>query len=120
MRQDWSGKIVIDVTNAFMLPPEVQQAEYQGGSHLRSTRSVFPARRWSRPSINCHSRFSQAPCAMMSVDESYSSRTTMRMRVPSSRRSLKALALRLSKLARSQKAAALLRRWHLSYFKYPL
>jgi len=28
--KDWSGKIVIDVTNAFMLPPEVQQAEYQG------------------------------------------------------------------------------------------
>jgi 8-hydroxy-5-deazaflavin:NADPH oxidoreductase len=28
--KDWSGKIVIDVTNAFTLPPEVQQAEYQG------------------------------------------------------------------------------------------
>ena len=28
--QDWSGKIVIDVTNAFLLPPEVQQAEYRG------------------------------------------------------------------------------------------
>ena len=28
--KDWSGKIVIDVTNAFMLPPEVQQAQYQG------------------------------------------------------------------------------------------
>jgi 8-hydroxy-5-deazaflavin:NADPH oxidoreductase len=28
--KDWSGKIVIDVTNGFMLPPEVQQAEYQG------------------------------------------------------------------------------------------
>jgi 8-hydroxy-5-deazaflavin:NADPH oxidoreductase len=28
--QDWSGKIVIDVTNGFMLPPEVQRAEYQG------------------------------------------------------------------------------------------
>jgi 8-hydroxy-5-deazaflavin:NADPH oxidoreductase len=28
--QDWSGKIVIDVTNGFMLPPDVQQAEYQG------------------------------------------------------------------------------------------
>jgi 8-hydroxy-5-deazaflavin:NADPH oxidoreductase len=28
--QDWSGKIIIDVTNAFMLPPAVQQAEYQG------------------------------------------------------------------------------------------
>src|SRR5271168_3601795 len=27
---DWSGKIVIDVTNGFMLPPEVQQAEYRG------------------------------------------------------------------------------------------
>jgi 8-hydroxy-5-deazaflavin:NADPH oxidoreductase len=27
---DWSGKIVIDVTSGFMLPPEVQQAEYQG------------------------------------------------------------------------------------------
>jgi 8-hydroxy-5-deazaflavin:NADPH oxidoreductase len=30
LRQDWSGTIVIDVTNAFLLPPEVQQAEYQG------------------------------------------------------------------------------------------
>jgi predicted dinucleotide-binding enzyme len=30
MRREWSGKIVIDVTNGFMLPPEVQQAEYQG------------------------------------------------------------------------------------------
>ena len=28
--QDWSGKIVVDVTNGFMLPPEVQQAEYNG------------------------------------------------------------------------------------------
>ncbi len=28
--QDWSGKIVVDLTNGFMLPPEVQQAEYQG------------------------------------------------------------------------------------------
>jgi predicted dinucleotide-binding enzyme len=28
--QDWSGKIVIDVTNGFLLPPEVQQAEYKG------------------------------------------------------------------------------------------
>ena len=30
VRRDWSGKIVIDVTNGFMLPPEAQQAEYQG------------------------------------------------------------------------------------------
>ena len=30
LRRDWSGKIVIDVTNGFMLSPEVQQAEYQG------------------------------------------------------------------------------------------
>ncbi|HTV37218.1 MAG TPA: NAD(P)-binding domain-containing protein [Xanthobacteraceae bacterium] len=30
MLQDWSGKIVVDVTNGFMLPPQVQQAEYQG------------------------------------------------------------------------------------------
>ena len=30
LRRDWSGKIVIDVTNGFMLPPEVQQAEYHG------------------------------------------------------------------------------------------
>jgi predicted dinucleotide-binding enzyme len=28
--QDCSGKIVIDATNGFMLPPEVQQADYQG------------------------------------------------------------------------------------------
>lgn len=28
--RDWSGKIVVDVTNAFTLPPEVWHAEYQG------------------------------------------------------------------------------------------
>jgi 8-hydroxy-5-deazaflavin:NADPH oxidoreductase len=28
--RDWSGKIVIDVTNAFTLPPDVLQAEYRG------------------------------------------------------------------------------------------
>jgi predicted dinucleotide-binding enzyme len=28
--KDWSDKIVIDLTNGFMLPPEVQRAEYQG------------------------------------------------------------------------------------------
>lgn len=28
--QDWSGKIVVDLTNGFMLPPEVQQTEYHG------------------------------------------------------------------------------------------
>jgi predicted dinucleotide-binding enzyme len=30
LRKDWSGKIVVDITNGFMLPPEAQQAEYQG------------------------------------------------------------------------------------------
>ena len=30
VRNDWSGKIVIDVTNGFMLPPEVQEAEFHG------------------------------------------------------------------------------------------
>ena len=30
LRRDWSGKIVIDVTNGFMLPPEVQEAEFHG------------------------------------------------------------------------------------------
>jgi 8-hydroxy-5-deazaflavin:NADPH oxidoreductase len=29
-RADWSRKIVIDVTNAFMLPPEVQEKELRG------------------------------------------------------------------------------------------
>ena len=29
-RNDWSGKIVIDVTNGFMLPAEVQEAEFHG------------------------------------------------------------------------------------------
>ena len=30
LRHDWSGKIVVDVTNGFMLPPEVQEAEFHG------------------------------------------------------------------------------------------
>ena len=30
LRDDWTGKIVIDVTNAFMLPAEVQEAEFHG------------------------------------------------------------------------------------------
>jgi hypothetical protein len=29
-RPDWSGKIVVDVTNAFMLPAEVQETELHG------------------------------------------------------------------------------------------
>ena len=29
-RPDWTGKIVIDVTNAFMLPAEVQESELHG------------------------------------------------------------------------------------------
>ena len=30
LRDDWSGTIVVDVTNGFMLPPEVQEAEFGG------------------------------------------------------------------------------------------
>ena len=30
LRDEWSGKIVVDVTNGFMLPPEVQEAEFHG------------------------------------------------------------------------------------------
>lgn len=30
LRDDWSAKVVIDVTNAFMLPAEVQEAEFHG------------------------------------------------------------------------------------------
>ena len=30
LREDWAGKVVIDVTNAFMLPAEVQEAEFHG------------------------------------------------------------------------------------------
>ena len=30
LRKDWSGKIVVDVTNGFMLPAEVQEAEFHG------------------------------------------------------------------------------------------
>ena len=30
LREDWSGQIVVDVTNGFMLPAEVQEAEFHG------------------------------------------------------------------------------------------
>src|SRR5271163_51678 len=30
VKPDWAGKIVIDVTNAFMLPPDLQAAELNG------------------------------------------------------------------------------------------
>lgn len=30
LRNDWSGTVVVDVTNGFMLPPEVQEAEFGG------------------------------------------------------------------------------------------
>jgi predicted dinucleotide-binding enzyme len=46
---DWTGKIVIDVANAFMLPPEAQETEPQGrlSSLRRSTRSACRERSWS-------------------------------------------------------------------------
>ena len=30
LRSDWTGKIVVDVTNAFMLPPDVEEVELSG------------------------------------------------------------------------------------------
>jgi hypothetical protein len=38
--QEWSDKIVIDVTNGFMPPPDVQQAEYQGGRMIQARASL--------------------------------------------------------------------------------
>jgi hypothetical protein len=75
---------------------------------------AFRARSWSRPSINCRSRSSPAHCPTMSVEGSYSSRATMRMRVRPSRLLRKALALRPSKSARLQKVAASSRHGHRS------
>jgi predicted dinucleotide-binding enzyme len=103
MLQDWSGKIVIDVTNGFMLPPEVQQAEYQG----RLTSEVNAER---VPGAKLVKAFNQLPlkvhCPTMSVEESCSSRATMRMRVRPSPLLRKTLVLQLSKSARLQKVAA--------------
>ncbi|MDR3473541.1 MAG: NAD(P)-binding domain-containing protein [Devosia sp.] len=40
LRSDWTGKIVVDVTNAFMLPQDVKEAELSGqpSSQVNSTR----------------------------------------------------------------------------------
>jgi predicted dinucleotide-binding enzyme len=50
--QDWSGKIVIDVTNGFMLPPVVQQVEYEGWLTSEVDAERFGTYSWSRSSIN--------------------------------------------------------------------
>lgn len=104
--RDWSGKIVIDATNGFMLPPEVQQAEYQG----RLTSEVNAER---VPGAKLVKAFNQLPVKVLASPlpddvgrKSCSSRATIRMRVRPSRLLWKALALRPSKSARLQQAAA--------------
>jgi hypothetical protein len=57
--QDWSGKIVIDVTNGFMLPPEVQPAEYQGRLTSEVNAERVPGAKLVK-AFNCRSRFSPA------------------------------------------------------------
>ena len=105
LMQDWSGKIVIDVTNGFMLPPEVRR-NTTGSSRPRLTRSACEEQSSSRPSISFHSRSSPAHCPTMSVEGSCSFRVTMRMQARPLRSWWKALALRRSKSARLQKAVA--------------
>jgi predicted dinucleotide-binding enzyme len=46
VKSDWTGQIVIDVTNAFMLPAEVQEAELKGVCHRRLTLIACPVRNW--------------------------------------------------------------------------
>ena len=55
---DWSGKIVVDVTNGFLLPPHVQETEYQG----RLT-SVVNAERV--PGAKLVKAFNQLPIAVL-------------------------------------------------------
>ena len=85
MLHDWSGKIVIDVTNGFMLPPEVQEAEYQG----RLTSEVNAER---VPGAKLVKAFNQLPVKALASPlpddvgrKSFSSRATMRTRARPSR-----------------------------------
>jgi predicted dinucleotide-binding enzyme len=43
-RPDWTGKIVIDVTNAFMLPPRYKRANSMAACLRRSMLSACPGR----------------------------------------------------------------------------
>ena len=104
--RDGSGKTVIDATNGLMLPPEVQQTEYQG----RLTSEVNAER---VPGAKLVKAFNQLPVKVLASPlpddvgrRVVLSRATIRMRVLPSRLLRKALALRPSKSARLQQAAA--------------
>ncbi len=47
-RRDWSGKIVIDVTNAFMLPAEAQEAELNGRLSSEANAQRVPGARLAK------------------------------------------------------------------------
>jgi 8-hydroxy-5-deazaflavin:NADPH oxidoreductase len=104
--RDWSGKIIIDVTNGFMLPPAVQQAEYQGRLTSEVNAERVPGAKLVKAFNQLPLTFSPARCPTLSAEGSCSFRATTRMQVPPSRLSRKALALRRSKSARLPKAAA--------------
>jgi hypothetical protein len=104
--QDWSGKIVIDVTNDFMLPPEVQQAEYQGRLTSEVNAERVPGAKLVKAFNQLPFKVLASPLPTMSVEGSCSSRATMRTQARPSRLLRKALALQPSKSARLQKVAA--------------
>jgi predicted dinucleotide-binding enzyme len=55
-RPDWTGKIVIDATNAYMLPPTCKRKNSMAVCLRRSMRSACLRRDWLRRSTN-------SPCA---------------------------------------------------------
>lgn len=52
-RPDWTGKIVIDVTNAFMLPADVQETELRGRLSSEVNAERVPGANSSRHSTSC-------------------------------------------------------------------
>lgn len=61
LRSDWTGKIVVDVTNAFMLPEDVQRAEIGGlpSSQVNATRV---------PGAKLVKAFNQLPMKVLASD----------------------------------------------------
>lgn len=50
---DWTGKIVVDMTNAAFLPQEVQDRELQGRLSSEVNAERVPGAKWSRRSTSC-------------------------------------------------------------------
>jgi predicted dinucleotide-binding enzyme len=109
-RPDWTGKIVIDVTNAFLLPAEIQQSELHGRLSSEVNAERVPGAKPVKAFNQLPMRALIAPLPDATGRRVFSLRATTRMPAPKSAACQSSWTLLQFRSARLPKAVGSFRR----------